>query len=292
MLSSDNIRGAVFMMISMAGFVGNDAFMKAVLADLPLFTAIFWRGVLMLGAMFVLCWRTGAFRARPLRKDYRFMGQRGAAEILTTMCFLTALANMPIAAATAILQSLPLAVTLAAAVFLAEPVGWRRLLASAIGFTGVLMIVRPGSADFNVYALLAVAAVFLIVLRDLSTRQLSKGVPSLLVAFITAVVITLTGLIGSGGRALAVVPMDHLAALGGAAAFLVLGYIFSVAAMRHGEIDFVSPFRYTILIWALLLGVIVFAEVPDFWTIAGSIVIVVTGLFTFYRERVAHRARV
>ena len=272
------------MMLSMAGFVVNDTFMKAVLADLPLFTAVFWRGVLVTCAMAVLCWRAQVFRMPP-RRDRRFMAQRIGSEILTTVCFLTALANMPIAAATAILQSLPLAVTLAAALFLAEPVGWRRLLASAIGFCGVLMIVRPGGADFNPYALFAVAAVFLIVIRDLSTRRLSKDVPSLLVALITAVVITLTGLIGSGGAALAAIPVAHLPALGGAAAFLIVGYVFSVSAMRHGEIDFVSPFRYTILIWAILLGIAVFGEIPDGWTIAGSVVIVATGLFTFYRER-------
>ena len=278
------------MMISMAGFVCNDAFMKSVLDDVPLFHAIFWRGVAVTAAMLVLCLYTGAFRWRPNRRDLRFIGQRTVGEILATVTFLIALASMPLAAVTAILQSLPLAVTLAAALFLAEPIGWRRLLASAIGFAGVLMIVRPGGADFNAHALFAVATVFVIVLRDLSTRRLGPSVPSLLVAFTTAIVIMLTGLIGSGGSAAGTIPVEDIPALLGAAGFLVLGYIFSVSAMRHGEIDFVAPFRYTILIWAIVLGLLVFGEVPDRWTVIGSIVIVATGLFTFYRERVVRRA--
>ena len=114
---------------------------------------------------------------RPGRRDRRLIGLRCLAEIGGTVCFLTALFHMPIANASAILQSLPLAVTLGAAIFFGEPVGWRRYVAIAIGFVGVLIIVRPGSEGFNAYALWAVAAIVFIVTRDLSTRRLSPDVP-------------------------------------------------------------------------------------------------------------------
>ncbi len=282
--TSANLRGAIFMMISMGGFALNDAAMKAVLVDTPLFTAIFWRGLVMVAVLGAACWATGAFAWRPRRRDVRLIGWRGLAEIVTTLCFLSALANMPIANATAILQSTPLVVTLAAALILGETVGWRRITASLVGFAGVLIIIRPGTADFNAFAVLAVVAVVFIVVRDLVTHRLSSGAPTLLVAFITSVLIT--GLGAVGGLATGyTIPSEHAILIAAASGFLILGYVFSVSAMRTGDISFVSPFRYTILVWALAAGILVFDEVPDAMTIAGTLVIVITGLFTFLREQ-------
>ena len=134
------------MSIAMLGFSGNDAFLKSVSADLALSQAVFLRSLattLLIGAV-VLSQR--GLRFRPGRRDRRLIGVRSLGEIGGTVCFLTALFNMPIANATAILQSLPLAITLAAALLFDEPVGWRRYLAIAVGFLGVLLIIRPGSS--------------------------------------------------------------------------------------------------------------------------------------------------
>jgi drug/metabolite transporter (DMT)-like permease len=180
---SDNMRGAVFMMLSMAGFSLNDAFLKTVAGELPLFQAVFLRGLIVVALTGALGWSQGAFAYRPGRRDRRLIGWRCLGEIGGTICFLTALFNMPIANASAILQSVPLAVTLGAALFLGEPVGWRRYLAIGVGFMGVLVIVRPGAEGFNAYALWAVAAIGFIVVRDLSTRSLSPGAPALAIVF-------------------------------------------------------------------------------------------------------------
>ena len=187
---SDNARGALFMMASMAGFSLNDALIKSVSDDLPLFQAVFLRGLVATALIGAVAWSQDVFRFRPGRRDRRMIGQRAFAEIAGTACFLTALFNMPIANATAILQSVPLAVTLGAALFLGESVGWRRYLAIGIGFIGVLIIVRPGSGGFNAYALLAVGAVGFIVLRDLSTRSLTPEAPAAYVVFMTSTAIT------------------------------------------------------------------------------------------------------
>jgi drug/metabolite transporter (DMT)-like permease len=180
---------------------------------------------------------------------------------------------------------MPLAVTLGAALFLREPVGWRRYLAIAIGFGGVLVIVQPGAEGFTTYALWAVAAVGFMVLRDLSTRRLSRGVPSLFVAFTTAAGITVTGGAVSAFQPWADVPVQTLGTLLVAAVFLFVGYLFNVMTMRSGEIGFVAPFRYTILIWAILLGILVFDEYPDAGMLTGSAIVVGTGAYAFYRER-------
>lgn len=279
------MRGAGFMSLSMAGFTTNDAMIKLVAGSLPLVQAIFVRGLLVTAMLAALAWLTGALRPVLGRHDRRILVLRSIGEVGGTFCFLTALFHMPIANASAILQSLPLAITLAAALFLGEPVGWRRYLAIGVGFAGVLIIVRPGTEGFNAYALSALAAVGFIVLRDLSTRRLSPDVPSFLAAVVTSTAIT-----GAAGVACAFVDLrpvapSHLAALSASGVFLMGGYLFGIMAMRVGEIAFVQPFRYTLLLWAMLLGWLIYGEVPDVWMLTGAGIVVTTGLYTFHRER-------
>jgi drug/metabolite transporter (DMT)-like permease len=176
-------------------------------------------------------------------------------------------------------------VTLAAALFLGEPVGWRRYLAISVGFLGVLIIVRPGAEGFNAYALWAVASLFFLVLRDLTTRRFSPRLPSVFAVFITATGITIMGGAMSLTQPWRPVEGEVLAILGTASVCLVFGYLFSVMAMRIGEIAFVSPFRYLILIWAILIGIFVFGDLPDGYTLLGSAIVVGTGIYTFYREQ-------
>lgn len=290
---SPNMRGAIFMMASMLGFVLNDVFMKLVSVDLGLFQAIFIRGFFAVTFMALLAWYMGALRAvgnvgAVLRHPpvlWRLVGEIGA-----TLCFLNALFNMPIANVTAVLQLLPLTITLGAALFLGESVGWRRYIAIVVGFIGVLLILQPGTADFNPYAIWAMAAVAFVTLRDLATRRMDMTIPSLFISLMTAIGIAVVGAIGALFEPWQAVSTLNLSYLVIAAAILMVGYIFSILAMRHGEIGFVSPFRYTILIWALILGMVVFSELPDALELLGAAIVVGSGMFAFYRERVALRA--
>lgn len=287
---SDNVKGALLMMGSMAGFGINDALVKLVSAEMGLFQVLLLRGAGASLMILALAWWLGALRARPPRRDWAVLALRSAGEVGATLCFLTALFHMPIANATAILQALPLAVTLAGAVFLREPVGWRRYLAIAAGFLGVLIIVRPGAEGFNSYSLYAMAAVGFVVVRDLSTRHLSPAVPSMLAASLTAVVITAVGGVGlvvTGDWA--PVGAGSAGYLAGAALFIFAGYLFSIMTMRQGDIGFIAPFRYSNLVWALLLGLFVFGEVPDAYMLTGAVIVVGTGLYAFHRERLRAR---
>ncbi|MEH6527826.1 MAG: DMT family transporter [Sneathiella sp.] len=286
---SDNMRGAAYMSISMAAFVLNDTTMKLAAEHLSMFQAMFLRGIFTTVLLGALTAYNKAFVFRIPKADRKTLILRLIGEIGGTVCFLTALFNMPIANATAILQALPLAVTLAGALFLKEIVGWRRYLAIAVGFIGVLIIVRPGSDGFNEFSLWAVAAVFFIVLRDLATRQLSPAIPSLFVSLLTSIAILLVGGILSFTMEWKPVTAEGLGLLSGAAVFVIFGYLFSVMAMRVGDISFSSPFRYTILLWAIILGNVVFGDSPDQWTIFGSLIIVGSGVYTFYRERLMGR---
>ncbi len=283
--TTQNLRGAGFMVLSMAGFSLNDALIKTLAGELPLFQAIFLRGTMAAALIAALALVRGGLAMRPGRSDARLIAMRCVGEVGGTLCFLTALFNMPLASATAILQSVPLAMTLGAALFLREPVGWRRYAAIVVGFIGVLIIVRPGTSAFNASALWAVASLGFIVLRDLATRRMSGEVTALGLVFVSGVALTLV----AGVLALATewrpVEAGQLLRLGGSAGFLMVGWIAGVHAMRNGEIGFVQPFRYVLLIWAMLLGIAIFGEWPDAWMLAGSAVVVATGLFTFYRER-------
>ncbi|MGF1594519.1 MAG: DMT family transporter [Kiloniellaceae bacterium] len=290
MISSDNMRGAFFMAVAMAGFVLNDTMMKLVFSDLELFQAIFLRGLLLSLLIAVLALRRGQLLYRPTRGDTRILGLRAIGEIGSAVCFLSALYHMPIANATAIIQAIPLALTLAAALLFGEQVGWRRYSAIAVGFAGVMIIVRPGAEGFTVYSFWAVAAVGFMVLRDLSTRRFSAAIPSLYVALVTAILTAAFAGAVALTRDWQPLALRDLGLLSASSGFLFFGYLCSIMAMRSGEVAFVSPFRYTIMIWAILLGVVVFGDIPDGWTLTGAAVVVATGIYTFYRERKLMRA--
>ena len=192
---------------------------------------------------------------------------------------------MKIANATAILQCLPLALTFCASLFLKERVGWRRWSAIIIGFFGVLIIIKPNSEDFNFYSLLAVGAVFFIVLRDLSTKKLDQSIPSTFISLVTAASVTLTGLLFAPFQVWVIPSIEIFGALSATAVFLILGILFNVMCMRIGEVGFVVPFRYSIILFAIIYGAIFYNEIPDLRMIFGTFIIIVTGLYTFYREK-------
>ena len=281
---SDNLRGAVFMMLSMIGYVFNDAMMKLASSELDLAQSVFIRGLMatVLLAGFAVYKRQFFYRAT--WPEMKIILLRSIAEIAATYCFLTALFNMPLASVTAIMQSLPLAVTLAGSIFLGQRVGWRRYLAILVGFGGVLIIIRPGGEDFNAFSLWAVAAVGFVTIRDLMAARLSARTPSVFAALFTAFGVTLAAGIAAAFEPWAPVSMTNAALLATAAVFILIGYVTSISAMRFGEIGFVSPFRYTVLVWAVLLGVLIFKDYPDFWELLGISIVVGTGVFTFYRE--------
>ena len=281
----DNMRGALYMTLGMAGFVLNDTLMKSLADELPMFQAMFVRSIFATVLIGLFAWYRRALWCRPALLASPMLGLRIIGEIGATVFFITALFNMPIANATAILQVTPLAVTLGAALFLGESVGWRRYSAIIVGFLGVMVIVRPGAEGFTIYSVYALAAVFFLVLRDLSTKQLPPEMSSLLATVISSLAILIMS--GAVTATIAWQPMalHQIGILALAAIFVLVGYLFTTMTMRVGDIGFSSPFRYTILIWAILLGFLVFGDVPDLPTLIGSAIIVLTGLYAFYRER-------
>ncbi len=282
---SDNARGAVYMMVAMAAFTLNDTTMKALTQHVPLFQAIAMRGALTFFGLIGLAAVMGQLRLRVPRETVAVLGLRSLGEVVSTILFLAALMQMPLANLSAIMQALPLAVTLAAALVFGETIGWRRMTAILIGFVGVLIIIRPGPDGFDLWSLMGLGAVAFVVVRDLSTRRISRDMPSVMVAVWASGVVALMGLAGTFVTGWVAVDPVNLVLVLAAAAALLVGYLFSVMVMRVGDIGFVAPFRYTALLWALLLGWLAFGTLPDALTLIGAALVVSSGLFTLWRER-------
>ena len=288
---SDNLRGTMLMVLSMAAFTCNDALMKAVTQTLPLYEAVALRGMAVLALMLVVARaQQGGVRFRVARADRLMLGLRTFADIGSTLLYLLALQHMALADLSAIMQALPLAVTLAAALVFGERLGWRRLLAIGIGFSGVMLILRPGTGAFDIWSALGLIAMLLIVLRDIATRKFSMATGTSTIAFYAALSVMLSGFVLGMTEDWRMPTLREVALLMLAAVVLTVGYIAAVATMRVGEISFVAPFRYTSLLFAIVLGVLVFDEWPDLWTWTGSGLVVGAGLYAILRERSLQRA--
>lgn len=272
------------MAISMAGFTFNDALTKSVTAELTVAQIMFIRGAFTALLVYVVARRMGALdHIRNILQPLILL--RIAFETIAAVAFLAALGQVPLANASAILQSLPLAVTLGAALFYREPVGWRRWTAIGIGFLGVLVIIQPGPEGFTLASLYIVLCVITAAGRDLVTRRIDPSISSLTVTLFTTASISMAGLLlvpAFGGWQ--PVSGSQLGRLACASVFLFAGYQAIIMAMRIGEISFIAPFRYTSLLWAILLGIVFFGETPDIWMMIGSAIVIGSGLYTFYRE--------
>lgn len=283
--ANDNLRAAIYLVIAMAGFTINDAFVKGIGSAINLGQVLLVRGMMATVFLLLLCLRYGHLAKIGLLRN-RLLYVRVALESLSTLAFLTALLQLPFANISAIMQALPLAVTLGAIVFFGERVRFHRWTAIAIGLLGVMIIIRPGMDGFSIYSLLVLLVVLSAAGRDLITRKLPTAIPSLMVALLTSLVITILGavlIVPMGGWA--PVTLATALKLTGSAIFIVVAYHSVVLAMRCGEVSLIAPLRYTSLLWAVVLGYLFFDELPDAVTVMGAIVVILAGLYALSRER-------
>jgi S-adenosylmethionine uptake transporter len=287
---SPNTKGALLMMASMGAFVVNDMFLKLTNGAIPLFQLIFMRGILATVFVYLVARGLGALSGEISRHDKQVIALRGLTEIVTSYFFLNALFNMPLGNLNAIMQVVPLVVTLGTVLVYRDAVGWRRMLAILIGLGGVMLIIRPGAEGFNIWSLYALAAVLSVTVRDLVTRRLSPNVPGMAVTLGTTVAVMMAAGLASMTQEWAPITVPLASYIIGSAMFVITGYFFSIQVMRSGDVSFIAPFRYTGLIGAMIIGFLVFGEVPTKLTLIGAAIVIGTGLFTFYRERKLLRA--
>lgn len=289
---NQNTRAALLMTLGMASFACEDALLKFLSRTMPVGQLLLVLG--LFGMVLLGIWvARSAEGLRPRDLLHPGVILRNLSEAVCSVTFVVALSIGDLSIASAILQALPLLMTLGAALFLGEPVGWRRWLSILAGFLGVLMIVRPGTDAFQPASVLALISVLALAVRDLTTRRLPASIGS---GTLTA---SAFGAMGLSGAALMILegqtpvmpqPAEALM-MAGSLCFGLAGYSVMVIATRIGEIGAIAPFRYSRLVFAIILAVLVFSERPDAWTLGGAGIIAFAGAYAMWREARLRRQR-
>ncbi len=282
----NNLRSIFLVILSMLAFSLEDMFIKQLSVNIATGQVLLGLGI---GSSLIFFMRARLMGDRILAPAaWRpMMLMRALSEGVAAMFFATALARVDISTVAAVFQTMPLVLTMAAAFFLHEQVGWRRWSAIGVGFAGVLLIIRPGLSGFEPDVMLVLGAVFAIAARDLITRRIDAAVSSNVVSLQGFLSLIITGVLMMvfSPRGLVAPTTPELAMFTGAILFGAAGYLGIVTAMRMGEASVVAPYRYTRLVFSMLAGVLVFGERPDLYTLLGSALIIGSGLYTFLREQ-------
>jgi drug/metabolite transporter (DMT)-like permease len=281
-----NLQGILLVICAMAAFTVEDAFIKHLSGTIPVGQILLYLG-LATCAVFAIAARLKRqrlFAPEAWRRPFllRMLAEGGAA-----MAFTTSLSLVDLSVVAAVFQTTPLAITLGAALFLGEDVGWRRWSAIIVGFMGVLLIIRPGLAGFEPAALLVLVSVVCVAARDLITRRIDAAVDSTVISFQGFAASVVAGpvlLLTTGTPLVALNPIEGSLLLGTIVSSAI-GYYGIVAAMRIGEASAITPFRYTRLLFSIIAGVLIFGERPNLLTLTGAALIIATGLYTVLRER-------
>jgi drug/metabolite transporter (DMT)-like permease len=283
-----NRLGILAMIGAMACFMVNDTLVKYASQTMPAAQLIFVRGIIATLLVLAVAQAMGA--TRRIREIARgWVAARAIVDAIAVLLYLVALFHLPIVNATAINMALPLFITVLAALT-GERVGLPRWLAIGAGFLGVLLIIQPQAEGFNVYTLVCLLATVLLAVRDLVTRQVHEGVPSILITLSNTIAVMLFagGLsLIEGWRPLGASEIGLLAV---AAVFLATAYYLIVSSTRRGDLSLIAPFRYTGLLFATLAGFVVWGDKPNALGWCGIALVIISGIYVLRASRRARTA--
>ena len=280
----ENIRGILFMILAMAGFALEDLFIKLLSSHVPVSQILIILGFSGTTVCLIIAFLT---HAPILHRDLlnRPIIVRTFCELFAALFFTSAIALTPLSSVASILMTTPLMVTMGASIFFGEKIGWRRWTAIIIGFFGVLLILRPGFESFMPASLLAVIATIFLAVRDLATRTMKFEISTTTVSIYAFLAMGISGFIAMPFFSAMVIPSSiEIVYLISATFVGVIGYYAIVLATRNGDVSVISPFRYSRLVFAMLLSIIILSERPDLLTLSGASIIVISGIYTFIRE--------
>ena len=287
-IAAANLKGIIAMSAAMASFACGDTLMKLASASLPTSELLFIRGMCVTMASIAAALAMGAFTELRAAMSGA-MALRAGGDVAGGWLFQSGLARMAYPDLMAITQLNPLTITAASALFLGEKVGWRRWSATLVGLIGVIIIIRPGSSAFNWWALAGIASVLAATVRDLATRRVDRRVPPILIMTLSAGAVTIASLMAAPFVPWAWPAALTFAELAAAAVFSLIGQLCVIIAMRTGEVSAVAPFRYAIIVFAILSGILIFDHFPDGPTLLGIVIVATAGLYTFFREQKLRR---
>lgn len=283
-------RGGMLMSLSMFCFILNDTVTKLLSTKVGIGEFVFLRGLFATAMILGLVALTGHFRRLHLALD-RVVVVRALFDLLATGLFIAALFHMPLPNVTAVMQAVPITATLMTMIVFKERVEAWQLGAIVVGLIGVLLIIKPGTSGFNPAVALAAAAMVAVAIRDLVTRRIGPQIPSAVVTLTTAFLVMLGGALWSAVEGLAPMAPQTAATLALAAAFLIAGQLLMVQAVRVAGIAATTPFRYTNVVWALVLGWAIFGFIPDSLAFIGIVLIAGSGLYTILEPTLKQRQR-
>jgi drug/metabolite transporter (DMT)-like permease len=283
-----NRRGMMFMVLAMALFAANDAGTKYAVKTVPVSEVMMLRGGFALVFLMLVLWWRNELRDTPKILDWQ-VSLRGFAEAANGVLLISALAFIPLGNVITIIQLVPFIMTIIAAVSLGENVGWRRWIAVAAGFAGVLFVVKPATGAFDAASLFAITATFTILLRDMLARSIGGRVPAFVVALASILAGIAVGAAGSLFQTWRMPDAMTLLSCFASGICLVLAQYFIVLAYRGTELSVIAPFRYSIVLFAVVYGFVVFREVPDWWSFAGMTIMVAAGIYMLHQETMRAR---
>ena len=279
-----NRRGIVLMLVAMGCYVLNDVFVKLAAQNLPPGQVLAVRGAF--AGIFLLAIARGT-RAGWRAARRPIVGLRCGLEITTALASVIALSLAPLATVSTLMMTAPLMIAAAAMALRWEPWRGSRLVATAAGFAGVVLVIQPSArievpAAGHACALLCAAS---LAARDLVTRRMPDTIPSATIALATTVAVCLAGLLLGVVERWAPLTRDELAMLAAAAGCAALGNYALIVACRGVDLSVVTPFRYSLIVWALLLGYVVWDDMPRLEALAGVALIIAAGAFTVWMSR-------
>ena len=284
--SSAPVRGIAYMVLGGVFMTVNNAMLKWV-ADYPPGETLVIRGVFTLLSIFVMVGVSGRYASLRIN-SFSAHAVRAGCMVVSTFCFIFALRFLPLGETVAITFAGPLFVTAMAPFVLGETVGWRRWAAVIVGFVGILFITRPTAEAFQLAALLPLTAAFLAALRDMVTRRMTISESSMAILLTTTLALMAAGLctIPFGWRMPTLADAGVMAVSG---VLVAAGHYYTIETFRHAATALVSPFKYLSIIWAVLIGLLVWGDVPDSWMMTGTLLVVASGLYILHRELLVRR---
>jgi drug/metabolite transporter (DMT)-like permease len=282
---SNATRGIGFMVAATLMFSFGDTLMKLAAGVLPTTEVMFVRSIVATVVVAAALIATGTIR-RTREALVGAMGLRASSDAFASLLFQSALARMQFADVMGVNQLQTLSLTAGSALFLGETVGWRRWSAVGVGLAGALLIIKPGTSAFDWWAMAAIGAVLLATGREIATRKIPPTVPTLLIMMLSSAVVSAVSLAGAIVQPWSWPPKYELAMMIGAGLFSLTGQYCTISAIRSAELSVIAPFRYAAMIWALIIGFVVWQHIPDKWSLIGIVTVTGAGLYTFHRERV------
>jgi drug/metabolite transporter (DMT)-like permease len=289
-LATENLRGIMLMVVARLVFAGSDTFTKLASEGLPASEVVVLRNTISLPVVLVMAWRLGGLRHLNAFGD-RVVLTRSVLEGTGTLAFVAALPYVMLGQSAVILLTVPIILVALSALVYKEEVGWRRWTAILVGFSGVVMVAGPFGGRPTFYLLLTQFTAVVWAIRDLVTSRIVGRIPSVTVALINTVVVGLLAVPGALWQEWRGFGTQEALYLLGSGTLVAFANFLYIDALRTGAIAVVAPFRYTTALWATIAGFIVWGDIPDVWGVMGTLFIIGSGLYTFYRELELAKAR-